>query len=140
MIGAQCLVAFRNSSGLLHAYTSPISGYGTQLEEGPLSFRVPRIAAEFTNNQMIIYATIELPSESTSFTHVWQHGEVSGDTPLQHPTDGEHVSSVGTIDFATGLTADVGTGTAGSRNLKRNVSPLIMLHGSIDHFKITYYV
>ncbi|KAK4437423.1 cytochrome and DOMON domain-containing protein [Sesamum alatum] len=121
MVGSQCLVAFRNSSGLLRAYTSPISSYGTQLEEGPLSFKVPRIAAEFTNNQMIIYATIELPNESTSFTHVWQHGAVSGDTPLMHSTDGEHVRSVGTIDFATGLTADVGTATVGSRNRIRNV-------------------
>ncbi|KAK4437426.1 cytochrome and DOMON domain-containing protein [Sesamum alatum] len=122
MVGSQCLVAFRNSSGLLRAYTSPISSYGTQLEEGPLSFKVPRIAAEFTNNQMIIYATIELPNESTSFTHVWQHGALSGDTPLMHSTDGEHVRSVGTIDFATGLTADVGTATVGSRNRIRNVS------------------
>ncbi|KAL0362197.1 UNVERIFIED_CONTAM: cytochrome and DOMON domain-containing protein [Sesamum calycinum] len=121
MIGAQCLVAFRNSSGLLRAYTSPISSYGTRLEEGPLSFSVPRIAAEFTNNQMIIYATIELPRESTRFTHVWQHGAASGDTPLMHSTDGEHVRSVGTIDFSTGLTADVGTATAGSRNRIRNV-------------------
>ncbi|KAK4384324.1 cytochrome and DOMON domain-containing protein [Sesamum angolense] len=94
MIGAQCLVAFRNSSGLLRAYTSPISSYGTRLEEGPLSFTVPRIAAEFTNNQMIIYATIELPRENTRFTHVWQHGAASGDTPLMHSTDGEHVHGV----------------------------------------------
>ncbi|KAI3465521.1 hypothetical protein Pfo_022184 [Paulownia fortunei] len=121
MIGAQCLVAFRNSTGLVHAYTSPISGYGTQLQEAPLSFRVPRIGAEFNNNQMIIYATVELPGESTSFTQVWQHGEVSGDTPQRHPTDGENIRSFGTIDFASGRTADTGTASGGSRNRKRNV-------------------
>ncbi|KAL2245879.1 cytochrome b561 and DOMON domain-containing protein At5g47530-like [Sesamum indicum] len=121
MIGAQSLVAFRNSSGLLRAYTSPISSYGTRLEEGPLSFRVPGIAAEFTNNQMIIYATIELPRERTSFIHVWQHGSTFGNTPLMHSMDGEHVRSVGTIDFSTGLTTNVGTATSESRRRIRNV-------------------
>ncbi|KAK6117817.1 hypothetical protein DH2020_048444 [Rehmannia glutinosa] len=125
MIGAQCLVAFRNSTGLVHAYTSPISGYATRLQEGPLSFRVPRIGAEFANDEMIIYATIELPSDRTSFTHVWQNGHVSGDTPLMHPTDGENMRSFGTIDFATGQTAETGTASGGSRNRKRNVHGVI---------------
>ncbi|KAL8045527.1 hypothetical protein ABFX02_08G120000 [Erythranthe guttata] len=122
MVGAQCLVALHNSSGLVHAYTSPISNYETTLQEGPLSFRVPRIAAEFSGGQMTIYATIELPSgSSTSFTQVWQHGDLSGNTPVIHPRDAGHLASFGTIDFASGLTVDTGAATGGSRNRKRNV-------------------
>ncbi|KAK6141228.1 hypothetical protein DH2020_025025 [Rehmannia glutinosa] len=99
--------------------------HATRLQEGPLSFRVPRIGAEFANDEMIIYATIELPSDRTSFTHVWQNGHVSGDTPLIHPTDGENMRSFGTIDFATGQTAETGTASGGSRNRKRNVHGVI---------------
>ncbi|PIN17526.1 putative membrane protein [Handroanthus impetiginosus] len=121
MIGAQCLVAFRNSSGVLHAYTSPISGYTTQLQEDQLSFRVARLAAEHVGDQMIIYATIELPAGRTSFTHVWQHGDLNAGRPQQHPTTGEHLTSFGTIDFATGTTTNTGGTTGGSRQRRRNV-------------------
>ncbi|KAL8477923.1 hypothetical protein ACS0TY_029999 [Phlomoides rotata] len=120
MVGAQALVALFNSSGALHAYTSPITAYGTSLQEGPLSFEVPSIGAEFANNdQMIIYATIALPRGSTSFAQVWQHGDVTGTTPQIHPTNGDHVRSLGTIDFATG--ASSGGASGGSRQRKRNV-------------------
>ncbi|KAG8372648.1 hypothetical protein BUALT_Bualt12G0088500 [Buddleja alternifolia] len=77
MIGSQCLIAYRNSTGLLHAYTSPITSYATRLEEGPLSFRVSKIGAEFNNNEMIIYATLELPNGTTKFIEVWQYGSWS---------------------------------------------------------------
>ncbi|KAL2474528.1 Cytochrome b561 and DOMON domain-containing protein [Abeliophyllum distichum] len=125
MDGAQCLVAFRNSSGNVRAYTSPVSGYSTQLQEGPLSFRVPRISAEFTNNQMVIYASIELPSGSTSFNQVWQNGQVSGDIPQRHLTNGDNMRSVGTIDFVSGLTSETGAIGGGSRQRKRNVHGVI---------------
>lgn len=103
MAGAQALVAFVNSTGSFRAYTSPIADYNTRLQEGRLSFQVSSIAAEFTNNQiMTIYATIQLPQGSTSFNQVWQYGDLSGTaTPQIHPTTRDHLSSVGTIDFAT---------------------------------------
>ncbi|KAL0307329.1 UNVERIFIED_CONTAM: cytochrome and DOMON domain-containing protein [Sesamum radiatum] len=72
MDGAQSLIAFRNSTGLVYAYTSPITGYSPTMQPGTLSFRVPSVRAEFVDNQMILYATIELPQGRTSFTHV--HG------------------------------------------------------------------
>ncbi|XP_009615152.1 cytochrome b561 and DOMON domain-containing protein At5g47530-like [Nicotiana tomentosiformis] len=124
MLGAQCLVAFRNSSGQIHAYTSPISpsSYQTQLREAPLSFRVPRIAAEFTNNEMIIFATLELPSgSSTSFNQVWQNGQVSGQSLVIHRQSGDNMRSFGTIDFANGQTsAGAGGDSASSRQRRRN--------------------
>ncbi|XP_033509510.1 cytochrome b561 and DOMON domain-containing protein At5g47530-like [Nicotiana tomentosiformis] len=74
MVGTQCLVAFKNSSGQIQAYTAPIADYLTQLRQGSLSFNVPRIEAEFSNNEYIIFASLELPSGRTSFKQVWQNG------------------------------------------------------------------
>ncbi|XP_051114797.1 cytochrome b561 and DOMON domain-containing protein At5g35735-like [Andrographis paniculata] len=120
MSGAQCLVALHNSSGNVHAYTSPVSGYATQLEEGNLSFAVPSIAAEFRSGEMIIFATVALPSGRTSFTQVWQFGNVNGNVPQRHETTGDNMRSFGTIDFSTGQTADTGAAGDASRNRKRN--------------------
>ncbi|KAL0362012.1 UNVERIFIED_CONTAM: cytochrome and DOMON domain-containing protein [Sesamum calycinum] len=121
MDGAQSLIAFRNSTGLVYAYTSPITGYSPTMQPGTLSFRVPSVRAEFVDNQMILYATIELPQGRTSFTHVWQHGDLSGDAPQAHPFSGDHVRSYGAIDFATGITTNTGAAGEGSRQRKRNV-------------------
>ncbi|KAG8391282.1 hypothetical protein BUALT_Bualt01G0171800 [Buddleja alternifolia] len=126
MIGSQCLITYRNSTGLLHAYTSPITSYATKLEEGPLSFRVPKIVAEFNNNEMIIYATLELPSGTTKFTQVWQYGLISRDTLQMHSTDRDNMRSIATIDFATARAENTITATTtatrlGSRNHKKNV-------------------
>ncbi|KAG6419654.1 hypothetical protein SASPL_121876 [Salvia splendens] len=122
MIGAQALVAFFGSNGELRAYTSPITSYSTTLQEGELSFRVPApsISAEFvTGDQIIIYATLNLPAGATTFTQLWQHGPVSNGIPLQHSTTGDNVRSFGNINFATGATTPAAAG--GSRQRKRNV-------------------
>ncbi|KAK4372941.1 hypothetical protein RND71_008325 [Anisodus tanguticus] len=122
MVGAQCLVAFRNSSGQIHAYTSPITSYQTQLREGSLSFGVPRISAEFVNGEMIIFATLELPSGRTNFNQVWQNGQVSGGALQIHGQTGDNIRSTGTVDFFSGQTSG-GTGgvSASSRQRRRNV-------------------
>uniref|UniRef100_A0A5B7BDT6 Cytochrome b561 and DOMON domain-containing protein n=1 Tax=Davidia involucrata TaxID=16924 RepID=A0A5B7BDT6_DAVIN len=123
MIGAQCLVAFVNSSGVVRAYTSDVTGYGTTLAEGPLSFNVPNISAEFINsNQMIIYATLELPNGQTSFNQVWQDGPLNGNTLGEHATSGDNMKSTGTVDFSvTGASASPTGGAAGnSRQRRRN--------------------
>lgn len=122
MIGSQALVAFTNSSGLVHAYTSPVTTFATTLAEGNLSFSVPRIEAEYSNNEMIIYATLQLPSGRTSFSQVWQEGPVSGDTLGQHPLNPANRNSVGTVDFITGQTGAGSGSVGGSRQRKRNVS------------------
>ncbi|KAL3635698.1 hypothetical protein CASFOL_020245 [Castilleja foliolosa] len=128
MIGAQCLVAFVNSTGLPHPFTSPITGY--TLQEGPLSFGVPRIAAEFRNNtEMIIYATIELPPGRTNFTHIWQHGIVSSSGAFQaHPMTPQHLTSFATIDFATGKSID----TSGAGGGVSKIQQLRNIHGIIN--------
>jgi len=121
MIGSQCLVAFRNSSGEIHAYTSPVSSYGTQLAEGALSFNVPRIGAEYSNNEFIIFATLELPAGRTSFNQAWQNGAVSGQALTAHVQSGDNMRSFGSIDFANGELGGGGSSVT-SRQRRRNVS------------------
>lgn len=120
MIGAQCLVARQNSSGDFYAYTSPVTSYGTQLEEAPLSFRVPRISAEFRTNEITIFATLQLPTGRTSFNQVWQLGPVSGGTPLRHALETDNRRSTGTVDFLSGQVTE--GGAVGPSLRKRNVS------------------
>ncbi|GAA0163385.1 hypothetical protein LIER_39585 [Lithospermum erythrorhizon] len=105
MIGAQCLVAFHDSSdGVFTAYTSPISSYKTKLEAGDLSFQVSRISGEYRrdHNEMIIYATLHLPDGRTRFSHLWQSGEVSNGVPRPHSFSKDHLNSMGAIDFLPG--------------------------------------
>ncbi|KAL3502646.1 hypothetical protein ACH5RR_037095 [Cinchona calisaya] len=121
MIGAQCLVAFRNSTGNIYAYTSPVANTNTRLAEGPLSFGVPRIESEFrNNNEMIIFASVQLPTGRTSFNQVWQVGQVSGDVPQMHSMASDNQRSSSNVDFVSGQVSG-GGGIAGSRQRKRNV-------------------
>ncbi|XAR68164.1 hypothetical protein NMG60_11003200 [Bertholletia excelsa] len=119
MIGAQSLVALHNSSGVPHAYTSAVTSYQTTLQESTLSFTVPTLTAEYVSGEMIIYATLELPSGQTSFQQVWQAGPVSNGQPGRHPTTGANMQSVATIDFSTGSTT--ATGGGGSQQRKKNI-------------------
>uniref|UniRef100_A0A2N9GK63 DOMON domain-containing protein n=1 Tax=Fagus sylvatica TaxID=28930 RepID=A0A2N9GK63_FAGSY len=84
MIGSQALVAHQNSSGLIHAYTAPLTGYA--VSEGSLSFAVSNLTATFENSEMSIFATLTLPSGMTNVTQVWQEGPLNGNTPGQHDT------------------------------------------------------
>ncbi|CAH9067609.1 unnamed protein product [Cuscuta europaea] len=109
MVGSQCLVAVPNArGGGFRAYTSPVSSYATQLAQGPLSFTVPSISAEFANQQVVIFATLVLPANGTSFTTVWQNGPMLGTTPGRHPMTGPNMVSIQTVDFATGQTTSGG--------------------------------
>ncbi|KAJ4730100.1 Cytochrome b561 and DOMON domain-containing protein [Melia azedarach] len=102
MIGAQSLVAYRNASGILRAYTSPVTSYRTRLQEGKLSFQVPNLAADFSNNEVIIFATIILPKNTTTVNHLWQDGPVIGDHLGMHSLSGDQVRSMGTVDLLSG--------------------------------------
>lgn len=122
MRGAQALVALHNSSGAAaHAYTSSVNDYTTSLAQSNLSFEVPSVSAEYVNSEMIIHATLVLPSGTTSFNQVWQAGSVAGGIPQAHPTGGApNMRAVGTVDFATGQVVSGGGGAA-SQQRKRNV-------------------
>ncbi|XP_047320789.1 cytochrome b561 and DOMON domain-containing protein At5g47530-like [Impatiens glandulifera] len=124
MIGAQTLVAFQSSGGAMQAYTSSITSYGTSLSRGSLSFKVLNISAELVNNEMIIYAKIELPAGRSSFNQVWQMGPLSGDSPGKHLTNGANIRSTGTVDFVGGTVQSTGGG--GDRGKNKNVNTLFL--------------
>ncbi|XP_057954673.1 cytochrome b561 and DOMON domain-containing protein At5g47530-like [Malania oleifera] len=105
MVGAQSLVAYVNSSGAAHAYTSSVTGYATQLQQSTLSFAVPSIAAEYTSSSgdLTIFATVQLSTgAATTVNQVWQKGPLSGNSPASHPTSGDNVRTTGTLDLASG--------------------------------------
>ncbi|XP_047333840.1 cytochrome b561 and DOMON domain-containing protein At5g47530-like [Impatiens glandulifera] len=102
MTGADSLVAFQGSAGM-RAYTSPIADHGTTLAEGPLSFNVSSISSEFlNNNEIVIFATLQLPAGRTTFNHLWQVGPLSGDIPGIHEMNTANKISMGTVDFIKG--------------------------------------
>ncbi|MFS7921862.1 putative cytochrome b561 and DOMON domain-containing protein [Helianthus anomalus] len=119
MVGAQALVVLLHANGSVQPYTSAVSGYGTALQPSSLSFDVPVIRAERVNGDVVIYATLVLPSGRTSFNQVWQMGPVSSGAPNAHPLGSENRNSVGTVDFVSGQTG-AGGGVGGSLLHRRN--------------------
>lgn len=124
MKGTQALVALKNSSGSVHVYTSAIVTHGTKLKSTPLSLEVPSLSAEYKGGQMIIYATLVLPKNRTTFNHVWQNGTVSGSTPDGHPTKGDNVRTMATVDFLSGQT-NANLGWYNSQRRKKNVHGIL---------------
>ncbi|KAI3769573.1 hypothetical protein L6452_00682 [Arctium lappa] len=119
MIGAQALVAVTSADGSVRAYTSSVTSYATGLQQSSLSFEVPRIAAERLNGDVVIYATLVLPNDGTTFNQVWQVGPANGGNPATHPLGADNRGSAGTVNFLTGQ-ADGGGNVGGSRQRRRN--------------------
>ncbi|KAG2701182.1 hypothetical protein I3760_06G032500 [Carya illinoinensis] len=103
MVGAQALVAFQNTSGVMRAYTSPVPNYQiSTLTEGSLSFAVSNLSATFENgNEMFIFATLTLNSSMTTVNQVWQEGPLNGNAPSSHDTtsSSNNLRSTGTVNF-----------------------------------------
>lgn len=119
MVGAQALVALFSSNGSVQAYTSAVTSYATGLQQSALSFDVPAIRAESVSGDVVIYATLVLPSGRTNFNQVWQMGPVANGAPTAHNLASENRNSVGTVDFVTGQ-AGGGGGVGGSLLHRRN--------------------
>lgn len=122
MIGAQAIVAFQRSDGTMEAYTSPITSYGTQLAKGNLSFVASDVSASYANNEMVVYATLELPFNTTSVHQVWQDGPLFGNIPGIHATTGPNLQSFGNLDFLSGKIAAATGAGINARARMRNVS------------------
>ena len=122
MVGAESLVAYVNSTGP-YAYTSSVTSYGTQLAASSLSFAVPKLEAENIDSEMIIYATLELPTTLTTIHQVWQEGPLSGGVPASHSFSGDNILSMGDLNLLSGQTSTESSGTS-SRLRRRNVSDL----------------
>ncbi|XP_059663362.1 cytochrome b561 and DOMON domain-containing protein At4g17280-like [Cornus florida] len=123
MVGAQALVAFRKSDGTVRAYTSPVTSYSTQLQEGKLAFEVSGLSATFSKDEMTIFATLKLPSNGTTVNQVWQEGPLSGNAPKIHETSGPNVQSMGTLNLASGKS--VTTGGSNSKTKRRNIHGIL---------------
>ncbi|GFZ04124.1 auxin-responsive family protein [Actinidia rufa] len=109
MVGSQALVAFQKSDGTMSVYTSPVTGYRTQLQKGDLSFGVSDLSATFSNNEIVIFATLELPKNTTTVNQVWQDGPVLNDSPGTHDLSGANVRSMATLNLLSGQSATTGT-------------------------------
>lgn len=120
MVGAQALVAFQNSDGTMRVYPAPVTSYQTGLQPGDLSFQVSDLTATYANNEIIIFATLNLGKLSSTVNQVWQEGPVSGASPSVHTTSGPNVQSMGTLNLLSGESGTAG-GIMNSKTKKRNI-------------------
>ncbi|MBA0705378.1 hypothetical protein Golax_017578, partial [Gossypium laxum] len=102
MVGSLALVAFQKDDGTMVAYTSPITSYATQLQKGDLSFPVNGVSSILEGNEMIMFATLALPANTTTVNHLWQEGPLVGNVPRMHPLSGPNMGSMETLDFLAG--------------------------------------
>ncbi|KAK4707528.1 hypothetical protein R3W88_028453 [Solanum pinnatisectum] len=125
MVGSQALVAYQKSDGKMSVYTSPITSYQTQLQQGDLSFNVSDLSATYINNEIIIFATLKLEDfNSTILNQVWQEGPLSGDSPAMHDTSGVNTQSAGALRLLSGQSGTTST-KASSQFNKRNLHGLL---------------
>ncbi|KAL5230775.1 hypothetical protein ABZP36_029551 [Zizania latifolia] len=111
MVGTQAVVAFRHSNGSLVAYPTVLDSYAPSMAPAAakdLALPVSGVSVEehaaggSGNKEVVLYATVALPAgKGSKFNHVWQQGSsVVGDVPAAHPTTGDNILSVGSIDFS----------------------------------------
>ncbi|CAK9166360.1 unnamed protein product [Ilex paraguariensis] len=125
MVGTQALIAYQELDGTLKAYTSPINSYGTQLAEGELSLKVSDLSASYMDNEIAIFATLELPTNTTMINYLWQDGPVSSGNALgMHGLSGQHVQSMATLDLSSGTSVPTKGGK--SKSKLRNI------HGALN--------
>ncbi|KAI3981398.1 hypothetical protein MKX01_021521 [Papaver californicum] len=119
MFGSQALVAYQKD-GLVTTYTSPITGYA--MPPGNLSFPVSDLFATFQDREMTIFATIQLPSDTTTtvVNQVWQEGPVRDGNPSSHDMTPANKQSFGSLDFLSGQQSS-GGGGVDSRTKRKNV-------------------
>ncbi|KAI8001313.1 Cytochrome b561 and DOMON domain-containing protein [Camellia lanceoleosa] len=102
MVGTQAIIAYQKTDGNMAVYTSSVDSYATQLQEGNLSFPVSDLSALFSNDEIIIFATIQLPNNSSTINHVWQDGPITGNHLGIHDLSGHHLQSMGTLNLLSG--------------------------------------
>ncbi|KAL4628164.1 hypothetical protein ACB092_05G216600 [Castanea dentata] len=127
MIGAQALVAFQLSNGSMRAYTSQISSYTTNLPEGNLQYSVSDLKATYANGEIVIYATLSLPINTTNINQVWQDGQVSNGSPEPHSGANSNINSKGTLKLLSGKSAASSGGSSIARN--RNIHGVLCAIG-----------
>ncbi|KAE7995267.1 hypothetical protein FH972_000086 [Carpinus fangiana] len=117
MIGAQAVVAYQLTNGTMRAYTSQIKSYATTMPEGNLIYNVSDLTATYANNEIIVYATLGLPSDTTTINQVWQEGPVTNDSPGAHSFENDNTISFGTLNLLSRQYARAAKFEASSKNL-----------------------
>ncbi|EPS63753.1 hypothetical protein M569_11030, partial [Genlisea aurea] len=138
MVGAQSLVAYRQSNGAVRAYTSPVSDYRTALQEGELSFAVANLTASFTASEAIIFAKLELGNlRPDSVNQVWQEGPVYGDSPAMHFIYGANLMTMTPLNLMTAAPVNGGGGANSGQVVHggghvNSVQPVKIIHGVLN--------
>ncbi|XP_028777264.1 cytochrome b561 and DOMON domain-containing protein At3g25290 [Neltuma alba] len=118
MVGAQALIAFKNSSAMT-VKTYNISSYQS-IVPGKLSFDVWDTKAEESGGLMMIFAKIKVPEKKDSLSHVWQMGpSVTNGMPDQHAFAPANMESKGTLSLSGGQSTT--SGGVDSTTKKKNI-------------------
>ncbi|KAI8000250.1 Cytochrome b561 and DOMON domain-containing protein [Camellia lanceoleosa] len=98
----QAIVVYQKLDGSRTFYTPSIDSYVSHIEEGKLSSPVNDLSATFSEDQIIIFAIIELPNNTTSLIHVWQDRSITSGTHLgMHDLSTSHLQSMGTLNLSS---------------------------------------
>ncbi|KAK4440522.1 cytochrome and DOMON domain-containing protein [Sesamum alatum] len=93
MVGAQSLIAFKDTNGSVVVKTYNVSEYGP-VSESKISYEVLNKRAESSHGEMRIFATLALPSGSAELNQVWQVGaSVKDGVPAKHEFSPENLSA-----------------------------------------------
>lgn len=142
MIGAQSLIALRQTDGSMSVNTCNISSYET-IVRSKILFTVSDLSAEYSNGIMKILATLALPENTKVVNQVWQVGSVTGgETPGKHDLEDANLNAKGKLhllDHAKVTTTSGGanstiakhsssSGTWSSRFMSRKAALFVMLY------------
>ncbi|KAL0436695.1 UNVERIFIED_CONTAM: cytochrome and DOMON domain-containing protein [Sesamum radiatum] len=101
MLGAQALIAFKDTNGSAVVKTYNISSYSS-IAESRISYEVLSKRAEFSDGVMRIFATLALPMGDEKVNQVWQVGpSVKDGVPVKHDFSPENLNSKGTLQLVS---------------------------------------
>ncbi|XP_031481318.1 cytochrome b561 and DOMON domain-containing protein At4g17280-like [Nymphaea colorata] len=118
MSGSQAIVGYIDS-GKVNVITTNVNSYQPSMKNESLSFTVSNLAGESSGNDIILFATLTLPSNSSTLNQVWQNGPMSGGTLAMHSTTGPNIQSMRTLDVLSGQSTS--TGGVDSKTRRKNV-------------------
>ncbi|KAK6141870.1 hypothetical protein DH2020_024382 [Rehmannia glutinosa] len=105
MLGAQSLIAFKDTNGSIVVKTYNISSYGP-ISESKISYDVLSKRAEYSGGVMTIFATLALPAAEAEVNQVWQVGAaVNNGVPAKHAFAPENLSSKNTLQLMSDAAA-----------------------------------
>ncbi|KAA8527876.1 hypothetical protein F0562_035255 [Nyssa sinensis] len=124
MVGAQALIAFRQSDGSMTVETFKLNSYKS-VEQTKIAYKVSNLEAEYENGLMMIFATVMLPEKMVELNQVWQVGSsvMNGTMPAMHAFQTENLNSKGRLDLLKGQSSTNNGGNSGLRN--RNIHGIL---------------